>query len=64
MLELSFKMSVADLVTAAVYAKENGRGMLFPDEPEDSSSTEPDDTDPPENPSPGSKGKPSLKIVK
>lgn len=42
-----------------IYARENGRGMLFPDEVGESDDN-PDDTDPPKPP----KGKPSLKVVK
>jgi len=39
-----------------IYARENGRGMLFPDDENGDS----DDTDPPSPP----KGRPSLKVVK
>ena len=40
-----------------VYARENGKGMLFPDEG-------PDETEPPQHDSTSAGGKPSLKIVK
>jgi len=45
-----------------IYARENGRGMLFPDdmEDDDSDNHSPDDNDP----TPPPKGKPSLKVVK
>ena len=44
-----------------IYARENGRGMLFPDEGEEATGGDaPDDTDPPVPP----KGRPSLKVVK
>ena len=42
-----------------IYAKENGRGMLFPEEPEGASGPPKE----PEPPKPGGK-KPSLKVVK
>lgn len=44
----------------AVYAFENGRGMVFSDEDDGDD----DSTPPPEGPSPKKKGRPSLKIVK
>jgi stringent starvation protein B len=47
-----------------IYARENGRGMLFPDDVEDAvdgSGNDPDDNDPAPVPP---KGKPSLKVVK
>lgn len=45
-----------------IYARENGRGMLFPDdmEDDDSDNNSPDDN----GPTPPPKGKPSLKVVK
>ena len=55
---------VPPLAVMGIYARENGRGMLFPDEADEAADSDPDDTDPPETPSPGSKGRPSLKIVK
>lgn len=43
-----------------IIAKENGEGMWFPKESEES----PDDTPPPESPKPKKKGPPNLKVVK
>ena len=43
-----------------IYARENGRGMLFPEEPAESSGSVPDDE--PEPPTPPVR--PSLKVVK
>ncbi len=44
---------VPPLAVMGIYARENGRGMLFPDEPtdesEDASDSYPDDTDPDDN---------------
>ncbi len=52
---------IPPLAVLGIYARENGRGMLFPDELEDAEEeNDPDDTDP--NPPP--KGRPSLKVVK
>jgi stringent starvation protein B len=49
------------LAVLGIYARENGRGMLFPDELEDAENEEePDDTDP----TPPPKGRPALKVVK
>lgn len=42
-----------------IYARENGRGMLFPEEPEDETLEAEDE---PEPPKPG--GRPTLKVVK
>lgn len=44
-----------------VYSRENGQGMLFPDEPAETQDEEPT---PPEPPSGGSGGRPALKVVK
>ena len=46
-----------------VYARENGQGMLFPDEEQPEG---PDDSpdSPPEPPSGGGRGRPALKVVK
>jgi len=44
-----------------IYSKEDGRGMLFPDEPEDSDSSP--DNEPPRPPK-SSHERPSLKVVK
>lgn len=50
-----------------IYARENGRGMLFPDEMENGEhEAGDDDHDPPDGsgPTPTSRGRPSLKVVK
>jgi len=44
-----------------IYARENGRGMLFPEEPAESGGPPEDE---PEPPRPGGEGRPSLKVVK
>jgi stringent starvation protein B len=56
---------VPPLAVLGIYARENGRGMLFPDELEEVGDDEPDDTNPtgPAG-SPKGKGRPSLKVVK
>lgn len=46
-----------------VYARENGQGMAFPDEPAYLKPAEPAEDDP-HPPSPPPKGRPSLKVVK
>lgn len=46
-----------------IYARENGQGMAFPDEPAYLKPAEPSD-DEPQPPSPPPKGRPSLKVVK
>lgn len=52
---------IPPLAVLGIYARENGRGMLFPDELEDAEAEDdPDDTDP----TPPPKGRPSLKVVK
>ncbi len=43
-----------------IYARENGRGMLFPEEEAAEGTPPPEDSEPPTPP----KGKPSLKVVK
>jgi len=45
-----------------IYARENGRGMLFPDDDNNQSSD--DDTDPPDDSPSPPKGRPSLTVVK
>ncbi len=66
---VSMNVSVPPAAVMAVYAKENGRGMVFSDddeglelEPEENgdSSEPPDDNGPPAPP----KGRPSLRVVK
>ena len=54
---------IPPLAVLGIYARENGRGMLFPDELEDiegDDEPDPNDTDP----APPPKGRPSLKVVK
>ena len=52
---------IPPLAVLGIYARENGRGMLFPDEMEGvGNDDDPDDTDP----TPPPKGRPSLKVVK
>ena len=52
---------IPPLAVLGIYARENGRGMLFPDELEGvEAEDDPDDTDP----TPPPKGRPSLKVVK
>lgn len=52
---------IPPLAVLGIYARENGRGMLFPDEGDEGVEDDaPDDTDPPIPP----KGRPSLKVVK
>jgi len=41
-----------------IYARENGKGMLFPDEDDDGDDTSPD------SPNQGGTGRPNLKVVK
>jgi len=52
-------ISLPPAAVLGVYARENGKGMLFPEEPVD-------DSEPPRptTPTPPSNGKPSLKVVK
>jgi stringent starvation protein B len=50
-----------------IYARENGQGMLFPDEPSPDAPPPPSDTPPPAAPPPapsGDGGRPKLKVVK
>jgi len=52
---------IPPLAVLGIYARENGRGMLFPDELEGAEAEDdPDDTDP----TPPPKGRPALKVVK
>ncbi|MBT8439524.1 MAG: ClpXP protease specificity-enhancing factor [Gammaproteobacteria bacterium] len=52
---------IPPLAVLGIYARENGRGMLFPDELEGvDEDDDPDDTDP----TPPPKGRPALKVVK
>ncbi len=66
---VSMAVSVPPSAVLAVYAKENGRGMVFSEDDEvldDGTGTEPPDDNPPqpEPPAPPSKGRPSLRVVK
>ena len=64
---VSMEVSVPPAAVLAVYAKENGRGMVFSDDDEvldDDTGTEPPDDSPPEPPAPPGKGRPSLRVVK
>lgn len=56
----AFSISLPPDAVLGVYARENGKGMLFPDEEADD--PEPPQTTPPATPPSG--GKPSLKVVK
>ena len=55
----AFSISLPPDAVLGVYARENGKGMLFPEE-------DGDDTQPPTptRPNPPANGKPSLKVVK
>ncbi|MFP6849134.1 MAG: ClpXP protease specificity-enhancing factor [Pseudomonas sp.] len=51
----------------AIYARENGQGMVFDAEPsmlDDAQIDDPDDQDPPTDEPPRPSGRPSLKVVK
>jgi len=52
---------VPPMAVLGIYSRENGRGMLFPEELEDAEHESSPDTDPEPQPP---KGKPSLKVVK
>jgi len=58
---LDMAVSVPPEAVLAVYARENGRGMLFPEE---NQSQAPDGDTEPEPPTPSGGGRPSLKLVK
>lgn len=51
------------LAVLGIYARENGRGMLFPDEVDENDQSDNDSDDPDPN-EPPPKGRPSLKVVK
>jgi stringent starvation protein B len=53
----AFTIALPPAAVLGVYARENGKGMLFPDETTDDDSPPDPDTPPPA-------GKPSLKVVK
>jgi stringent starvation protein B len=61
---VSMEVSVPPLAVMAVYAKENGRGMVFSDEDEpmdDEEGPQPPDDEPS---GPSGKGRPNLRVVK
>lgn len=61
---VSMEVSVPPMAVLAVYAKENGRGMVFSDEDEaidEEHTPEPPDDEPS---GPASKGRPNLRVVK
>ncbi len=53
---------VPPLAVLGIYSRENGRGMLFPEELEEDMTTDEDDD--PQPPKPPKGGRPSLKVVK
>ena len=53
----SFSIALPPAAVLGVYARENGKGMLFPDE-------EAGEPEPPQPEPPPSGGRPSLKVVK
>lgn len=56
---------IPPLAVLGIYARENGRGMLFPDEGEDiDSSADGDGPDDDNSPPTPPKGRPALKVVK
>lgn len=55
----AFSISLPPEAVLGVYARENGKGMLFPDE-----GVERPDPPKPDRPTPPAGGKPSLKVVK
>lgn len=57
---MAMDVSVSPRAVLGIYAKENGRGMLFPEDDQEGEPTPPDG---PVGPTPGGK-KPALKIVK
>lgn len=56
----AFAISLPPDAVLGVYARENGKGMLFPEENLNAG----DEPEPPQPPSPAPGGKPSLKVVK
>ena len=56
---VSMEISLPPDAVMAIYAKENGRGMVFSDEDEDDSPAPPPDGEPPQP-----RGKPNLRVVK
>ncbi|MEY4683719.1 MAG: hypothetical protein RLZ25_178 [Pseudomonadota bacterium] len=52
------RVDIPTVAVLALYAQENGRGMVFDDEEDD------DNNSPPEPPQPEPKGRPALRVVK
>ena len=66
---VSMEISVPPVAVMAVYAKENGRGMVFSEDDEELENDvevddDPDSPEPPEGGPPTPKGRPSLRVVK
>ena len=66
---VSMEISVPPAAVMAVYAKENGRGMVFSEDDEELENDvevddDPDSPEPPEGGPPTPKGRPSLRVVK
>lgn len=58
----AMEVSVPVVSVLAIYARENGQGMMFDENPEDTPPTPPSDDTPPEKPRKSQK--PKLKVVK
>jgi len=58
----AMEVSVPVVSVLAIYARENGQGMMFDENPEDTPPTPPEDDTPPEKPKKSQK--PQLKVVK
>lgn len=58
----AMEVSVPVVSVLAIYARENGQGMMFDENPEDTPPTPPSDDTPPEKPKKSQK--PKLKVVK
>lgn len=61
---VSLEVSLPPQAVLAIYAKENGRGMVFSEEDEVDEQEGPDDEPPGGDGSPPPKGRPSLRVVK
>lgn len=61
----AMEVSVPIVAVLAIYARENGQGMMFDENNNNLPPTPPEDTPPPEQPQPPKKSqKPQLKVVK
>lgn len=61
----AMEVSVPIIAVLAIYARENGQGMMFDENNNDQPPTPPDDSTPPEDPQkPKKSQKPQLKVVK